>query len=99
MSLFLGIDVSTQSVKCIVIDTVSGTIAAESGVNYGHDLPDYASPNGFLPHPDPLVKQADPLMWLDALELAFRRLADTGVPLAEIRGISSSMERYICRRM
>ncbi len=94
MSLFLGIDVSTQSVKCIVIDTVSGTIAAESGVNYGHDLPDYASPNGFLPHPDPLVKQADPLMWLDALELAFRRLADTGAPLAEIRGISGSGQQH-----
>ena len=94
MGVYLGIDVSTQSVKCIVIDTVSGLIAAESSVNFGRDLPQYASPNGFLAHVDPLVKHADPLMWLDALELAFRRLADSGFPLSAIQGISGSGQQH-----
>ena len=39
MGFHLGIDVSTQSVKCIVIDTENGTVPAESSVNFGRDLP------------------------------------------------------------
>ena len=94
MSLFLGIDASTQSVKCIVIDCDSGRIAAESSVNFGRDLPQYASPNGFLRNENPLIRHADPLMWLDALELAFRRLADSGIRLSAVRGVSGSGQQH-----
>ena len=94
MELFLGIDVGTQSVKCIVIDCDSGRIAAESSVNFGRDLPQYASPNGFLQNENPLIRQADPLMWLDALELAFRHLAGSGIPLSAVRGISGSGQQH-----
>ena len=100
MGCYLGIDASTQSIKCLVIDTESGTIPAESSVNFGDDLPEYRSPNGFLPHADPLVKQADPAMWLDALELALKRLAATGFDLGRIDGISGSGQQHgsICFR-
>ena len=94
MSLFLGIDAGTQSIKCIVIDCASGRIVAESSVNFGRDLPQYASPNGFLPNDNPLVRRADPRMWLDALELAFRRLAGSGSPLSAVRGISGSGQQH-----
>lgn len=100
MGCFLGIDASTQSVKCIVIDTDSGTIPAESSVNFGSDLPAYRSPNGFLPNPDPLIRQADPAMWLDGLELALTRLAATGFDLGRIDAISGSGQQHgsVCFR-
>ena len=94
MGLYLGIDASTQSMKCIVIDTTAGEIAAESNVNFGRDLPQYDSPSGFLPDDDPLVKRSDPRMWLDALELALRRLAATGVSMSSIVGISGSGQQH-----
>ncbi len=94
MPLYLGIDAGTQSLKCIVIDTENGGIAAESSVNYGRDLPHYGAPNGFIPSADPLVKQADPILWAEALELAFLRLKDTGVPLNKVVGISGSGQQH-----
>ncbi len=94
MGLYLGIDASTQSMKCIVIDTMAGEIAAESNVNFGRDLPQYDSPSGFLPDDDPLVKRSDPRMWLDALELALQRLAATGVSMSSIVGISGSGQQH-----
>lgn len=94
MGLYLGIDASTQSMKCIVIDTTAGRIAAESNVNFGRDLPQYDSPSGFLPDKNPLIKRSDPRMWLDALELAFERLAATGVSMSSITGISGSGQQH-----
>lgn len=94
MSLYLGIDVSTQSVKCIVIDVKSGRIAAESNVRFGKDLPQYNSPDGFLPHPSPLVRHADPMMWIDGMELALERLAGSGIDMSTIKGISGSGQQH-----
>ncbi len=94
MELYLGIDASTQGVKCVVIDLRSGKITAESSVNFGTDLPQYNSPNGFLPHPDALVRHADPMMWVDGLELALERLRSTGVDMAEIKGISGTGQQH-----
>lgn len=94
MGFHLGIDVSTQSVKCIVIDTENGTVPAESSVNFGRDLPSYHAPDGFQPNADPLIKQADPLMWLDGLELALEQLSASGFDLARIDGISGSGQQH-----
>ena len=64
MSLYLGIDAGTQSIKAELIDVESGRIVESCAVNFGAELPQYGAPNGFCPHPDPTVRQADPLMWL-----------------------------------
>jgi hypothetical protein len=37
--MYLGLDSSTQSLKGIVIDPASGTIAARAAVNFAADLP------------------------------------------------------------
>lgn len=92
MALYLGIDASTQSVKTIVIDGES--ILAESSVNFGKDLPGYGSPNGFLPNDNPRICRANPQMWVDALNLALERLADTGVDLAAVKGLSGSGQQH-----
>lgn len=94
MSLYLGIDVSTQGIKCIVIDIIKGEIVAESNVNFGKDLPEYNSPDGFLPNTSPLNYHADPMMWVDGLELALERLQKTKVNMKAIKGISGSGQQH-----
>jgi len=94
MDLYLGIDASTQGVKAVVIDAGDGTLKAEAAVNFGADLPQYGAPSGFIPCDDPLVRQADPMMWLDGLELLLERLAATGIPMAAIRGIAGAAQQH-----
>jgi xylulokinase len=94
MSLFLGLDSSTQGLKAVIIDAGTGSIAAAAAVNFGKDLPEYNSPDGFLPDPDPAVKHADPLLWLAALDLVLARLRAAGAPLAQVRGIGGSGQQH-----
>ena len=94
MSIYLGLDSSTQSLKAEIIDTGAGKIICSENVNFGKDLPEYNCPNGFLENSDPLVKHADPLMWVAALDLLFTRLQKQHAPLAEIKGISGSGQQH-----
>jgi xylulokinase len=80
--------------KALVIDAVAGKVAASSVVHFGKELPQYQSPDGVLANADPLVKHANPLMWLDALDLALKKLAESGAPLAQVRGISGSGQQH-----
>lgn len=93
MALYLGIDASTQGIKSELIDTELGT-SSSCAVNFGRDLPQYGSPDGFLPSADPLVREGDPGMWLDALDLLLSRLKDSGAPLADVAGISGSGQQH-----
>jgi xylulokinase len=93
-SFFLGFDASTQSLKALVIDAGAGKIVASATVNFGGDLPQYASPEGVLANADPAVKHANPLLWLDALDLVLRRLAESGAPLGAVRGVGGSGQQH-----
>ena len=92
--LYLGIDSSTQGVKGIIIDPAQKKVVAEAAVNFGKDLPQYNAPNGFLEQADPLIKQSDPRMWLDGLELMLKRFQDSGVPLDQVAAISGSGQQH-----
>ena len=72
----LGIDSSTQSVKALVYDTEAKSVVTTVSVNFGKDLPEFGCPDGFLPNEDPLVRQADPLLWVAALDRVLAKLAD-----------------------
>ncbi|MBO5667535.1 MAG: carbohydrate kinase [Lentisphaeria bacterium] len=91
---FLGIDLGTQSMKALLIDPAKGTVSETVSVHYGRDLPEYNSPSGFLPHSDPAVRQADPLMFAAALDLLFTRMNQANWPLAEVSGISGSAQQH-----
>ena len=60
MKLTLGIDSSTQGVKAVAWDVEAQKVVFSASVNYGKDLPQYGSPDGFLPNDDALVRHADP---------------------------------------
>ncbi len=95
MALYLGLDLSTQSLKAEIIDPQSPERSFPSfAVNFGKDLPEYGAPEGFRRHDAPLIREADPGMWLDALDLLFRRMSEAGVPLREVAGISGSGQQH-----
>ncbi|WP_035607276.1 FGGY family carbohydrate kinase [Haloferula sp. BvORR071] len=91
--MFLGLDSSTQSLSAIVIDPASGQIVREVSVNFGAALPAYNSPSGFIPGGKDGEVHADPRMWLDALDLALKQLAD-GFDLSKIEAIASSGQQH-----
>ena len=70
----LGIDSSTQSVKALVYDTEAKSVVATVSVNFGKELPEFGCPDGFIPNANPLVRHADPRLWLAALDKVLAKL-------------------------
>lgn len=93
MPHYLGLDVSTQSLSALVMDPATGVVA-DRGINFGARLPQYQSPNGFLVHPDPAIKHANPLMWVEALDLVLQELRASGVDLSRVAGISGAGQQH-----
>lgn len=94
MSLYLGIDASTQSVSALVFDGVAGTIVAESSVNFGADLPQYEAPQGFITDGLDGEVHSDPKMWLEALDLCLSRLKDQSVDMGAIIAVSGAGQQH-----
>jgi xylulokinase len=94
MALYLGIDSSTQSMKALVIDPAAACVAGSASVSFSTDLPHYRCPDGVLPNDDPLVKHADPLMWLAALDLLLARLQAAGVEMGRIAAIGGDGQQH-----
>ena len=97
--LTIGIDSSTQGTKAVVYDVDAAKVVASAAVNYGRDLPECGSPDGFLPNADTRVRRANPEMWVRGLELVLSRLRDSGAPMGEIAAIGGARlaARQICR--
>lgn len=74
MMYTLGIDSSTQSVKALVYEVETGRVVTTVAVNFGKELPEFGCPDGFLPGADPLVRHADPRLWLAALDKVLAKL-------------------------
>ena len=92
--LTLGIDSSTQGVKAVAWDAKGGKVAFSAAVNYGRDLPQYGSPDGFLPNGDVLVRRADPRMWVEGLELVLAKLQAAGCPMDEIAAVGGDAQQH-----
>ncbi|MDB4345872.1 FGGY family carbohydrate kinase [bacterium] len=93
MPYALGLDSSTQSCSAIVIDTEAGTVVAEASVNFGERLPQYNAPNGFIPDGPNGEVHADPMMWLDAMELLLEELKGA-CDLSKIGAISGAGQQH-----
>lgn len=93
MAHYLGLDCSTQSLSALVVDAERGKIVADESVPFAA-LPEFRSPHGFLEHPDPRIKHADPLLWVAALEVLLGRLRQRGVDLARIHGVSGAGQQH-----
>ncbi len=85
--LFLGLDLSTQGLKAVLIDS-DGTLVHESSVHFDRDLPSYGTTNGAIRGPDPGEVTSPVRMWLDAYDLIMERMRAAGVDFARILGVS-----------
>lgn len=91
--MFLGLDSSTQSLTAVLIQPESGEIACQMSVNFGADLPHYQSPSGFIPGGENGEVHANPLMWIEALDLLFSRLAAV-TDLSRVKAIAGSGQQH-----
>lgn len=91
--MFLGFDSSTQSLSAIVLDTDQHSIAAEASVNFGKDFPHYAAPSGFILGGASGEVHADPMMWLEALDLVLEKLS-AQVDLSKMITIAGSGQQH-----
>ena len=93
MAIYLGLDSSTQSLGATVIDTEDRRILTEHSINFDADLPQFETQHGTLPHTDPAVVHAPPLLWVAALE---RLLTDLGsrIDLSTIAAVSGSGQQH-----
>ena len=102
MKLTLGIDSSTQGVKAVAWDVDAGKAVFSASVNYGRDLPQYNSPDGFLvpgegclvPGAGCLVRHADPRMWVEGLDLVLAKLRATGCPMGDVAAIGGDAQQH-----
>jgi xylulokinase len=94
MGLYLGLDSSTQSLSAMIIDTGTGRVVLDESVNFGKSLPHYRSPSGFLPDENPQLKHADPLMWVEALDLLLGRLKQRGTDFSAVEAISGAGQQH-----
>ena len=97
MPVYLGLDLSTQSVTALAIE-VSGRerrVAFEESLDFDGALPQYGTRHGVLPQKDPLVATSSPLMWAEALDRMMEMVArDSSIALADILAISGSGQQH-----
>jgi xylulokinase len=93
--MYLGLDLSTQSLTGVVIDTRERRVAWQHSIEFDRVLPHYGTRHGVLPGDDPLVATSPPLMWAEALDLFLAALArDSGLDLSRLQGISGAGQQH-----
>lgn len=66
-ALFLGLDLSTQSLTAVAIEPHAGSVRQFS-INFDRAYPSYGTRSGVPPSDDPLQARVDPIMWMEALD-------------------------------
>ena len=94
MSLYLGLDSSTQSLSAVVIDLWTREVLLDYTINFNERLPEFGCEDGVLPNGDPQVKHSDPLLWLAALDLMCKELPEKGIDLSEILAVAGSGQQH-----
>ena len=86
-SYSLGIEFSTQSVKLVILDLNSGSIAYSDSFNYDKAFPDYMTEGGVLPSMNEEIRHTSPFMLIEAVDLAFNKLSESGIDLSLIKAV------------
>ena len=94
MSIVLGLDSSTQSLSAVILNTESGVILADDSVNFGNDLPHFEQPHGYDESGAHGEVHANPLMWLEALDLLLSKMKANGVDFSKVEAVSGSGQQH-----
>lgn len=87
--LFLGLDLSTQQLKAVLLDEKS-EIVHEAAVHFDNDLPNHGTTNGAIHGPDDGEVTSPVVMWLEAIDLLCQRLNDGKIDFGAIAAISGA---------
>jgi xylulokinase len=94
MGKYLGLDSSTQSLTCCLVDHDIHRIEYERTINFDeHFSDDYGTINGVLKLGNGKV-HSPPLMWAEALDVLFDTMRSDGVDLSSISSISGSGQQH-----
>ena len=91
--LFLGLDSSTQGLKAAAVDETC-RVAAEFGVNFDADLPEYRTKGGVHRGTDGLTVTSPPMMWAAALDLLFDRMRAAKFAFGRVVAVSGSGQQH-----
>ena len=69
-------------------------VVYESSLNFDQELPQYGTTHGVLPRAQPDVAMSSPVMWADALDVMFGRMAKSGVEVGRIAAICGSAQQH-----
>jgi hypothetical protein len=87
--LFLGIDLSTQQLKALLIDE-KAIVVHNVAVGFDRDLPQYGTKNGATHGPEDNQVTSPVAMWVEAIDLILQRMKDAGVDFRRIRAVSGA---------
>jgi xylulokinase len=90
--LYLGLDLGTQSLKAIVMNS-GAQIIAEASVTFDVELPAFRTTGGCLHFSDG-VCASPTLMWVAAVDMVFEQLSRSAVPLDRIVAVSGSAQQH-----
>ena len=89
--LFLGLDLSTQQLKAMVLAGDASAVH-ESAVSFTKDLPQYGTTGGTIIGPGPGEVTSPVAMWVNALDLLMQRIQASGVDISRIVAISGAAQ-------
>jgi xylulokinase len=83
----IGLELSTQSAKSLVLDIDSGRVEHLASHEYDACFPEYRTEGGVLVSSHEEVRHTSPFMLIQALDLLFRHLQTDRLDLARVRAI------------
>uniref|UniRef100_A0A3P8Q6C4 Xylulose kinase n=1 Tax=Astatotilapia calliptera TaxID=8154 RepID=A0A3P8Q6C4_ASTCA len=91
--LYLGLDLSTQQLKAVVIDGEL-RVVHQSGVQFDAELPEFRTQGGVHIHTDRLTVTSPVLMWVKALDLLLDKMKRAGLDFSRVRALSGSGQQH-----
>lgn len=91
--LFLGLDLSTQALKGLLMDEALNVVH-ENAVVFDRELPEFGTQGGVHRHPDGLTVTAPALMWVAAMDKLLGQMQADGCGFARIAAVSGSGQQH-----
>ncbi|KAJ8521240.1 hypothetical protein ONZ45_g2042 [Pleurotus djamor] len=91
--LFLGLDLSTQQLKAILI-AQDLSIIHESAVHFDRDLSKYGITNGAIKGPGEGEVTSPVAMWVEAMDLLMARMKEAGIDFSSIAAVSGAGQQH-----
>ncbi|XP_032899717.1 xylulose kinase [Amblyraja radiata] len=90
---YLGVDLSTQQMKAMVIDDNLNVIH-ETNVKFDDDLPEFGTQNGVRVQSDKITVTTPVLLWVKAMDLLLERLKAANLDLSKLKSLSGSGQQH-----